>query len=509
MGAKNCEETPRQRMIGMMYLVLTAMLALNVSSDVLNAFTKVQIGLTQTVNNYYKKNMQVYAEFDHAYTLNESKVKPWRDLALTVKSKSNDLYKFIEDLKLEIIKKADGDEADINNIISKDNLDVAGEVMITYGKAEELKVKIDAFREYLLGLLCDKNPALCQSIKVNLNTDNPPVIDGEVRTWSSSNFENLPLVAVITLMTKLQSDIRNAESDAITFLYKNIDAGSFTFNSISAHVLQDARYILKGGKYRAKVILAATDTTQRPEVFINGQLIKKYEGDATLYESQCNNVGVQKWKGIVKYQMPSGELKEYMVEDEYIVAEPNVVVSPLKMNVFYLGVENPISISVPGIATEKITYSITNGKIVEKDGGYVVFPKNVGEMCNITVGVKGEGNLQTLSFRVKTVPDPIAKISGLNGGEITQSLLSASWGVKAELEDFDFNMQFEIVGFNIFVTQDGYTKEASSNDARFTAEQKKMLSKLRRGQRLGIDNIRAKGPDGKIRTLQSLSFKIN
>jgi len=509
MSAANCEETPRQKMIGVMYLVLTAMLALNVSSSVLDAFTKVQAGLTQTVSNYYKKNKQVYAEFDHAYALNESKVGPWRNKALKVKAKSDDIYNFIEELKWEIVRKADGEDADINNIVSKDNLDIAGEVMITFGKGEDLKVQLDSFREYLLGVICDKDPVLCNTIKVNLNTDNPPIVDGEIQTWASSNFEHLPLAAVITIMTKLQSDVRNAESDVITHLFNNIDAGSFTFNSISAHVLPESRYILKGGLYKARILLAAMDTTQRPEVVVNGRSVNKHIGDATVYEAKCNTVGVHKWKGVVKYVLPSGKTNEYTVEDEYIVAEPSVVVSPMKMNVFYVGVENPIRISVPGIAAENLRHSITNGKIVEKDGEFVVFPKAPGKSCDITVGIKGGQDLQTLRFRVKTVPNPVAKISGKIGGVITKSLLMASWGIKAELEDFDFNMQFKVVGFNLFVTQDGYTKESSSDGARFTSGQKKIIKKLRRGQRLGIDNIRAKGPDGKIRKLQSLSFKID
>jgi len=512
MGAKNCEETPRQRMIGMMYLVLTAMLALNVSSDVLNAFTKVQAGLTQTVGNYYKKNTKLYSDFDNSYVLNESKVGPWRDKALNVKSQSDELCEYIEALKWEIVRKGDGEEADINNILSKDNQDVAAEVMITYGKGEILKKKIEKFKEYLLSLVCDKNPVICKSIELNLNTQNPPVVDGEIQTWASSNFEHLPLAAVITIMTKLQVDVRNAESDIITYLFNNIDKGSFKFNSISAHVLPDSRYILKGGKYNARILLAAADTTQRPVVEVNGRTLNKHHGDATIYSVDCNKVGIHKWKGIVKYTTPSGETQEYEVEDEYIVATPNVVVSPLKMNVFYVGVDNPISISVPGIASEKIEARITNGTIQKKGKIYIVLPEKSGRNCKITVGVRdkrGMVEMQTLVFRVKTVPDPVAKIAGKKGGDISKSLLSASWGVSATLDEFDFDMKFKVIGFNLYtIAEGGYVKEARSNSAKFTRTQKNIISKAKRGQRVIIDNIRAKGPDGKIRKLQSVTFKI-
>lgn len=512
MGAKNCEETPRQRMIGMMYLVLTAMLALNVSSDVLNAFTKVQAGLTQTVNNYYKMNMQLYADFENAYTLNPSKVKPWRDMALQVKSHSDELYNYIEALKWEIVKKADGEEGDINNILAKDDSEKAAEVMIVNGKAAELKSKLDSFKDYVLSIICDDNPVLCKTLEINLSTKNPATIKGEPQTWASSNFEQMPLSAVVTLMTKLQADVRNAESDVISHLYKNIDAGSFKFNSISAHVVPESRYLLQGENYKAKILLAATDTTQRPIVEINGRAINNFQGDATLYSVTCNDIGVHQWKGVVKYVSPSGDVKEYKISDEYIVAAPSVVVSPLKMNVFYLGVDNPVMISVPGMASENVVAGITNGSITKVKNEYIVRPSVSGKPCNINVGVRtktGIRNLQTLTFRVKTVPDPIATVSNSKGGDISKSLLSASWGVKASLEEFDFDMKFEVIGFNIYtIVEGGYVKEAQSSTEEFSSEQKSIIDKVKRGQRLIIDNIRAKGPDGSIRKLQSISFKI-
>jgi gliding motility-associated protein GldM len=499
-------------MIGMMYLVLTAMLALNVSSDVLNAFTKVQAGLTQTVSNYYKMNQQIYADFDNAYTLNEGKVKPWRDKAFQVKTHSDKLYDYLEDLKWEIVRKADGEEADINNIKAKDDSENAAEVMIVNGKAADLKSMLVGFKKYVLDIVCEQNPVLCKTLEVNLSTANPPNIDGEIQTWASSNFEHMPLSAVITLMTKLQADVRNAESDVISHLYKNIDAGSFKFNSISAHVVPESRYILQGENYKAKILLAAIDTTQRPVVEINGEKITNCNGDATVYKTKCSKVGVYKWKGLVKYVTPTGETKEYKISDEYIVAAPSVVVSPLKMNVFFTGVDNPVMISVPGIASENIVATATNATIKKVKDIYIVRPKKPGVACKIAVGMM-EGrtvrNMQTLNFRVKTVPNPIATISNKKGGEISQSLLSASWGVKADLEEFDFDMKFVVLGFNLYtIGEGGYVKEAASNSANFSRDQKAIISKVRRGQRVVIDNIRAKGPDGNIRKLQSVSFKI-
>ncbi|MCH4895464.1 gliding motility protein GldM [Marinilabiliaceae bacterium JC040] len=512
MSSANCPETPRQKMVGMMYLVLTAMLALNVSSDVLNAFTKVQNGLSHTINNFEKKNDKVYADFDKQYTLNKNKVRKWRDKAYLVKQKADELYKHIEDLKWEMVRKADGDKADVDNVLSKDNLDIGGEVMITFGKGKKLRKKIADYREFLKSFLDKKESVLRKGLDMNLNTDNPKTEPGERKTWESENFEMIPLVGVVTLLTKMQSDVRNAESDLISYLYKNIDEGSFRFNSISAHVLPESRYIIKGGTYKAKVFLAATDTTQLPVLEVHGRTISDRDNDASVYKVNCNKAGVYKWKGILKYKSPSGEVKNYSVEDHYIVAEPNVVVSPLKMNVFYLGVDNPVSVSVPGLATENLKIGIINGKMIKRGHNYIVRPISSTRSCDISVSSKIGGkvkHLQTLKFRVKTVPNPIAAISKKSGGAISKGLLQASWGVSAILKDFDFNMKFNVTGFTLYtIGSGGYVKEARSNSARFTQEQKNIIKRCKRGQRLIIDDIKAKGPDKRLRKLQSLTFKI-
>jgi len=511
MGAKNCPETPRQRMIGMMYLVLTAMLALNVSSDVLNAFTKVQAGLSSTLDNYSRKNKELYRDFDAAYINNPKKVESLRSSAYVVKKESEELFDYISEVKTELVFKADGEDADINNIESKDNLNIAGELMITNGNGKVLKEKINNYREHLLRLVCDDNPVLCKSIITNLNTSNPPVKDGEFKSWEEDNFDNIPLIAVVTLLTKMQADVRNAESDVISYLYSNIDAESFKFNKLNGHVIPESRYILKGEKYKAKIILAATDTTQHPEVIINGEKCN-YDGEVALYSRVENNVGPQSWKGIIKFKTPSGKINEYEVEDNYIVAEPNVVVSPLKMNVFYLGVDNPVSISVPGIAADHIEPSITNGSIIKRDKNYIVRPKRPGT-CTVTVSARREKGskvrLQTLKFRVKRVPNPIPMIMGKAGGKIKKSFLLASGGVSAVMDNFDFDMNFMVTGFSVFTVFNGYVSESSTKGYKFSKVQRDLMKKLKRGQRVIFENITAVGPDGSTRKLPSITFKID
>lgn len=511
MGAKNCPETPRQKMIGMMYLVLTAMLALNVSADVLNAFTKVQEGLSSTIENYKKKNAEVYNEIEMAYNLNATKVAATRDKTLKIRKEATELVEYIEQLKDRMVKLADGPEGDIRNIKAKDNLDIGGQVMLTEKAGKELKIKLDSYRELLLGHIETKDSILRSSISTNLSTDLPQNIGGNFQVWESYKFESIPLVGVVTMLTLYQSIVLTAERETINYLFTFMDSESFKFNKLEALVIPQSKYVLTGEEFKAKVLLAAVDTTQKPEIIVNGRKIG-YEGDFGVYKESATRVGTHKLKGVINYVTPSGAMLPREFEMDYEVANPAVVISPTKMNVFYLGVDNPVSLAAPGLPPDLIEPEISNGELVKTAGGYIVRPKVAGKKCEISVYAKKNGQrrkLQTQEFRVKEVPDPVIKVAGLKGGNIKKNLLAAAGGIAVELEKFDFDMKFQIQGFNILTVVDGYAQEFSSKGASFNNEQLKLIKNLRKNQILIIDQVIVKGPDGTTRKLPSVTFKID
>lgn len=514
MGAKNCPETPRQKMIGMMYLVLTAMLALNVSADVLNAFTKVQQGLTSTIANFTKKNAELYNEIEMAYNLNQAKVAGVKEKTEEIRKDTKELVDFIESVKYQLVVLADGEEeADIMNIKAKDNLDIGGQVMVLEGKGKELRKMLAAYREKLSSFIAEKDSVLRNSVVTHLATDDPKPVDGEFKSWESSKFEGIPLVGVVTLLTMYQADILSTEADVVKYLFSSMDAESFKFNKLAALVIPESRYVLKGESFKAQIMLAAIDTTQKPQVIANGRSLN-YQGDFATYVEPATTAGFRKLKGVINYISPSGATLPREFEIEYEVAEPAVVISPTKMNVFYVGVENPVSLAAPGISPEAIEAQITNGTIQKQtDGNYIVRPKIAGKKCEITVlaNVNGQKRkLQTQEFRVKEVPDPVAKVNGLRGGNIKKNLLIAAGQVDVEMENFDFDMKFTVENFSIYTVIDGYVQEETRSDrARFSDAQLKMINKLRRKQALTIENIVVKGPDGTTRKLPSISFKID
>jgi len=260
-------------MISLMYLVLTAMLALNVDKSVLDAFAMVDQGLMKTIENFNSKNESVYTEFNNAAQENPQKAGKLNLEVMNIKQRTDSLYNYITHLKEMIVKRADGAEGDINNIEAKDDLNIAAEIMIVKKNGAALKNAIEEYRNHLISLVDPSNTALISAIEKSLDTSAPPVVEGKTESWESSKFEGYPLIAVVTLMSKMQSDIRNTESDIINYLYAQIDASSFKFNKLQAQVLAKSDYVLEGGTYEAKVFISAMDTTAKPEIIVNGNVL--------------------------------------------------------------------------------------------------------------------------------------------------------------------------------------------------------------------------------------------
>lgn len=524
------KETPRQKMIGMMYLVLTALLALNVSAEVLNAFALVDEALRKSYESIHKKSESIYAKFDEAIKdpSQKAKTEKWKIEADSVRAKTDRLFSYIDTVKNELVYIAEGEQSpyllsggDVQQLQAKGNLDIGGQVMVLQGGGMVLKKLINAYDSTLIDIIIRNAPkgdtsrysSLIKGIKNTLKTDS---IRGTERMvpWEAGSFEHLPLAAVLTMLSKTQTDVRNAEADILNFLYGQIDAGSWKFNKLEAIVNAKSNYVLVGSKYEAEVFIAASDSTTEPEIVLNGGTKLAIKEGKGQYSQTPSSAGFTKWGGVIKMESPvSGEILQFPFNAEFQAAESELVVSPTKMNVFYIGVDNPVSISVAGVPADKLMPSIEGGGSITKVKGsdYIVRVKQAGDAF-VTVNAKFDDgstkNMGKRKFRVKRVPDPVAKVAGLKGGEISKSLLMAQQGVKAELENFDFDLTFNIVGFTVSATVQGYEEEQKSNSAAFTAGQKDLMKKVGTGRKLYIEDIKARGPDGQVRDLSTISFKL-
>ena len=534
------KETTRQKLINMMYLVLTAMLALNVSNEVLDAFVVVDDGLAETTQRAEQKNGAVYEDFERQAALNPDKAGAWKDKADMVHASSDSLVAYVQRLKQQIVRLAEGRRTqairadgtiDGRQINAKENMDYASQMMIQERKGEELREKLDAYRELLLSLVADGDTVLQTSLNGSLNTQRVTTRDGMHTSWESYYFENMPLMAALANLSKIQGDVRNAESDVLQHLMTQIDIGAYKFNKLDALVLSSSDYVLSGETYEAQVIMAAYDSTTSPAVYIGDWRSRKlpdgttdYEMISTrdsirvlngkgLYRRIAGAPGIYSWKGLVQIRNNDGTYTRRPFEASYQVGTPNAVISATKMNVLYVGVDNPVTATVSGVPNESVSVRIDNGTITKDGaGGYIVRPGTAGENATITVSAMVNGvqkTMGTMLFRVKEVPDPVAKIGDKKGGTIDKATLAAQIALQAELEYFDFDMKFTIVEFKVSGLVDGFLQEKASSSARLTDEQKALINRLSKNSKVYFEDIKAQAPDGTIRELAPMQFRIN
>lgn len=518
-----------------MYIVLTAMLALNVAAEVLEAFRVVDSSLIQTLKVVDYKNEQIYSSFEQAYIENPAKVEEWKNKADEVRNATGEIDSYIWQIKEELVKYSGSkivsaenplDETDFyfvseggdTLVITKeDDLNAPSELMITQKKATELRSKISSYRESLVSLIDEEDTELKELILGELATDDPVsrAKEGKERkTWETQYFLDKPLVAILTLLSKIQIDVKNSEANVINYLYAEIDAGSFKFNKLGARVIANSNVVLQGEPYIAEVFLAAEDTTQQPQIFINNRPSKVVDGKAT-YTGSTSQPGVFKWSGLIKYKTPSGVIKNYPFEQEYQVSKPSVTMSATNMNVFYLGLKNPFDIGGGAIPDENLEVTMTNGKISKSGDAYLIEPNALDEQGNRTkvsvyANIGGTRRLiDATEWRVKQVPDPVAQVGGQTGGDIRKERLQIEQGVMAVLKDFDFDFKYTVTQFELHTSNAaGYQVINKATSNRFTSEQLNQLKRVRPESIVYIANIKAIGDDGKTRDLDPISFKV-
>ena len=515
MPIKKKRISPRQKMINLMYLVLLAMLALNVSSDVLNGFSLVSDGLKKSTENASKVNQGIYSTFEQQMKDNPAKVKEWYEKAQYVRGMSDSLYNLAEELKEAIVRKSDGKNANVDSIQNREDLEASTQIMLApgTGRGKELYEAINRYRERVVQMVTDKEKK--DIISSSLATEVPAKAKILGKNWQEYSFENMPTAAAVTLLTKLQSDVRYAEGEVLHNLIGNVDVKDIRVNEINAYVIPNAQTVVQGGRFSAQILMAAVDTTRRPTIYIGGQQIKSDKG---LYETVCSKTGDFTFSGYIEMLNGSGEKIRRDFTQKYTVVAPSATVSADIMNVLYAGYDNPMSVSVPGIPSNKLRVSMTGGSFEQKgDGKFNARPTTPGTEAVVTVAAESEGRVQEMgkfTFRVRKLPDPTAYIAyaAEGGGEnhftsggLSKQILMSTEGIGAAIDDGLLNIAFRVNSFEIvFFDAMGNAVPYQSNGAKFSDQQKAQMRGLARNKRFYIRDIHATGPDGIERTLDGV-----
>ena len=568
-GAK---ETPRQKMIGMMYLVLTALLALNISKEILNGFVKVENGLRKTDQTVQGKSRETMLEFEAKYRQDQQKVKPYYDAAKDIEKKADDLYDHITQLKANIMAVASGERevvdtgGDLSKYIAQDKITRRDTVLsIQYLEkkdeyqeitaylvggepsrpkegpftATELKSKLEGFREELknveftdfVGNEFSVSPGLKASFDKTFVYEKE-MEDGKEVLWEAANFFDVPIAAVIPILSKLQIDVENAKSNLMSELIAGIEGKSYKFTNLMPLVVPESNYILRGDSFRADILLAAFDATNSPDIFIDDREWNGRDSNLLAYDgkdplriegglgklriaTRGMSLGERNYKGLIRFQGPDGNVGDYpFYTPEFTVAEPALVVSPTKMNVFYRGVPNPVDISVPGVSSDKLDVRITGGHRIKPDGETFIVEPGAGSDASIEVtATLPDGSKKSLpgrEFRVKRIPDPSPRFAGKSPSDktITKVLLENAPSVGALMENFDFDVEVRVKRFNVTVTKGGTFVEQSSSSNMVTANMKELFRSVGRGSVVYIEDIVVSMPDGTERALPTMKLKV-
>ncbi len=499
---------PRQKMINLLYIVLIAMLALNVSAEILNAFKTVNESISHSNKSIEEKNAIIYQQFAKQMEQDPKKVGPLKDKAEAVQKQANTMVAYIDSLKAMIVKESGGrtEEGEIKRL---DDLDAPSRVMLNWKNGPKLKKRLEELRARLLTYF---PPAMRenQAAIFPLKIEEPE--KKEKKTWSQINFGEVPSIAAITILSKFQNDVKNSESQVIDYLYQQINAQQFTLDTYTPLVSANSGYIMNGQQYQAKIMLGAYSSTVNPTITVNGQPIPVENGIGT-FTTTASSVGEHSYQVAVKLKDKNGEVQTFTTKGSYMVGASSLSVSATKMNVLFIGLSNPISIAAAGVPAESISASITQGSLQKTGTGqYLAKVTKVGEAkVHVTASVDGKSrSLGTKEFRVMRVPDPVAMVGDNKGGRMSAAVFRVQKGIHAELENFYYDTKFVITHFTMGFTGAGFSDyiELEASNARFTPKMQDLMSRCKPGTRVFFDDIRVKAPDGTTRSLPGITFKL-
>ncbi|MBK7309741.1 MAG: hypothetical protein IPI93_02850 [Sphingobacteriaceae bacterium] len=532
------KETPRQKMISMMYLVLTALLALNVSDQVLKGFITVDEGIAKSNSIIAENNKQIEQAFKTYVEAGNVEAKPYYEKCVESRIKIERTIHYIDSMKYALIistqKTTKPDTAQLRFMNKLDDFDTPTYLFIGDDETNLKKEPYSAFdlRQKLNGLSNDLNKmisdlskdgkldeadamSLKEKTKTIVPVDRNAIEDDLKMNWELDNFYNIPTAAVITNFDKMKTDLKNVESELFRVFAASSNKHLFKANKLQAKVLAPSSYVLSGETFKADILLSASSTQLTPDrmtvlmgakyddatkkLTMPGSSITVADGIGK-YEALGSNTGEQKFDGVIQYKNSYGKFEYYPFESSYMVAAPFSAVGADNMNVIYIGVDNPISASAAGFAPTDLVVNVSGcgAKLRSNGAGKFIISASTTGTCMMTVsartpqGLKQQGPAK--AFRVKNIPPPVAKINGkpvLSSLEMKLNELSTLSSLGAVCVGFEFPTttlikEATIVGYD----KNGALQETKITNATLTPEAKRIIASTPVNKRVFIENIK-------------------
>jgi len=504
------KQTPRARMINILYLVLLGLIALEAPANLLDAFKKIGDSLKNSTDNVQTGITTNYAAFEKKVKEEPGRAQPIMDRAQKASALADNLNKYIQGLKDTLIQRTGGFDKN-GDYEGRENVDEGNRLMIESGRAKELKERIADTKAKLIEAL---DPIDRSSVSLSLEAEDSKT--GEKKSWEQNYFgDGVPMGAEMTTLIKIQSDVKNDEAQIQKKLLSKFDQAVVNLDKFSAVAVAPTSYVLLNQPYTAQVFLTASDSKAKPDITVGGSPLPVTDGQGK-YVGSTSSEGIKTWTATIKVKQTDGTFKTYTTPTQtYQVAKPSAVVSPDKMNVLYIGVANPLSVSAPGVPLESLRVTMSGGSLAATKPGH--FEARVTTVGTAKVTITGElekgkpsVTLGSSEFRVKRIPDPIAQFAGRNSGTTSAVNLRAQNTVFAHLDNFEFEARFTVTHFTLIIQkprQDAIIIKGTGAD--LNAAMKAQMASIGPGTRVFFDDITAVGPDGASRPIAPIILTAN
>ena len=541
---------PRQLMINLMYLVLTALLALNVSAEVMNAFKTIDESLKKS-NTTTNKAIDEQQKSLNALLSDKSKekFKPLGEAVTDIRAEIRSFNDFVDNIKDDLIDLAgnkndevdDGDflypENPAKKIIKgKKNKEVTTQMLVNEDKGGELETKIAEVRTKIIeiytnvvtenaktfdlmtdGKVDDEKvkvniASFAENISLDIDQDWAEQADGKKESWADFRFRQMPLISVLPLLTKFQTDAKNAEALAVGKLSELAGGKQIVFNQFFPVINAKKAYVIKGEKFEADISLGAYSSDIPPaniNLTVNGQRQQVGKDGKAVFSSGTSTTGTKTLNLTATVTNPlTGEKSTSSSTFEYEVGVRSATVSADKMNVFYIGVDNPVTVAVAGVSSNDVKVNCSGCNLNGRKGKYIATATRPGD---VTINVSGGGLPNTpFKFRVKRIPDPVAKLGKKADGAMGNGEFKAQRGVIPWLEGFDFDAKCKIQGFNLVKVAKRQDPVPSNNPGGvFNEKSLRLVRSAKPGDTYYFENVKARCPGDKAgRKINSMVFKI-
>jgi gliding motility-associated protein GldM len=504
---------PRQKMINLMYLVLTALLALNVSAEILNAFKTVNRSIEETNTIIDASTGEVMTSLMKKTTDSETaeKAKIWFAKAKQIQDSTDALNKYIQDLKDSIYAEAGfNPKKNGDSTFKEDNQDIATRLLVEGKYGKELFNRLASYKKNMLAIDPLIAREFANSLQINLSA--PRSTSQGNRTWEAAYFRMVPTVAAITILSKFQNDVRTTENKLITFCHQQVGKVEIVFDQFAPIVGQSSNYLMPNQELTITAGVGAFNSQAQPQISIGGQSYQVEKGVATA-TIRVGNSGGGSVPIVINYVDQDNKPQVFRTEAKYTIGTANAAISLPDMNVLYIGIDNKVVVSGGGVGAEKLRVGISGGggSISGSNGNYVVRVSQITDQCTITASTTDGKTLGGLTFRVRTIPRATATVGGYeSGASVSKGAFAAQAGVGAGIKDFPLNLSYKVTSFEVVADdpESGDIIAIPCQGNTWSEAARRAISRLQPGGIITIENIRCLGPDGRTTTLPSLLYNI-